>query len=209
MDFFLVLSYFTTLFGLVNAFLYIRSSARNNRAFVLFSIYITTVAIIQLATIFIAKALHKPNLFLSHFYFILQFVLLSFFYFELLRKKWILILLALVALFLAYQYSAQPDIFFKYNPIGMSITHTLIVLYAVLYFYKLLIGKGQFIIVNIGVFLYLLSSTLIFASGNLVFDFSKEMNYILINTNRILYLVFQILIFVEWWKNYSQVRIKS
>ncbi len=84
----------------------------------------------------------------------------------------------------------------------MAITHAMIVLYAVSHFYKSLNSKGQFVIVNVGIFLYLLSSALIFSAGNLVFNFSEEMNFILINTNRVLYLVFQILIFAEWYRNY-------
>jgi hypothetical protein len=88
----------------------------------------------------------------------------------------------------------------------MIITHAILVLYALLYFYKSLSGKGEFLIVNVGVFFYLLSSTLIFASGNLVFNLnvSKSVVDILIQVNVDLYLVFQILIFIEWYRNYRK-----
>jgi len=202
MDDFLWFNYLTTLFSVVNVVLFLKSFIRNDKAFKIFAIYLTTIVVVQLVSIYVAKVLHKPNLYLSHIYFISQFIFLSYFYFELLKFKWIKIVLIIIMGFLGYQYINEPGIFFKYNSLGMAITHAIIVIYAVLYFYKSLDGKRKFIIGNIGIFLYLLSSTLIFASGNLVFNFSEKINYILIDTNRILIFVFQILIFVEWYRNY-------
>ncbi|WP_443633718.1 hypothetical protein ABXT64_02015 [Candidatus Marifrigoribacter sp. Uisw_064] len=93
----------------------------------------------------------------------------------------------------------------------MAITQTFIVIYSLLYFYKSLSGKNEFILVNIGLFFYLLSSTLIFASGNLVFDLSirEQVSRLLNIINAVLYLVFQLLIFVEWWRNHRTIFLKS
>ncbi len=206
MDFFLILSYITTLYGLVNATLYLKSLIRDNRALRFFTLYLIIIGIIQLASIVIGKVFHQPNLFLSHFYFISQFVLLTLFYNELLQFKRIKVVLWGVLLFIGYQFISDPEIFFRYNPLGMAITNAIIVVYAILYFYKSLTASRGFIIVNIGVFFYLLSSTLIFASGNLVLDLglSEKMNFYLINVNRVLYLLLQILITLEWYRNYRR-----
>ncbi len=189
---------------MLNTILYFKSFIRKDRAFKIFSIYLLLMCLVQVISIFVGKVLHKPNLFLSHFYFIFQFIFLSLFYYELIKSKVILFIVFPVFIYLGYQYIDSPEMFFRYNAVGIAITQVLLIIYSMIYFYHSLQGKIVFIIVNIGLFLYLISSTLIFASGNLIFNLniSESMNYILINFKRILYFVFQILIFVEWRKNY-------
>lgn len=201
----------TVYFSLFYPLLYIKGFRSNNKAFKVFTIYLIIIGLIQLATRVYKVILEEPNLHLSHYYFICQFVLLSIFYALLTKHKWIYIVLGLVLAFLGYQYIMDPGMYFRYNPIGMSLTHAIIVIYALLYFYRSLSGKVQFLIVNIGIFFYLLSSTLIFASGNLVLDLNvpESISELLVDTNVFLYLAFQILIFVEWWKNYSAAKINS
>ena len=113
-----------------------------------------------------------------------------------------------VALFLIFQFVYDPGIFLVYNPLGMTITQTILVIYAILYLYKTLQGKSEFIITNIGLLVYLLSSTLIFASGNLVLNLEipEKTKFLLINVNRILVVVFQVLLLIEWWQNYSNFK---
>ena len=204
MENYVILGVLLTIFYAVNTTLYLKGFIRNNKAFKLFAIYLIAILIIHSLTFFIGKVLHKPNLFLSHFYFIIQFVLLSLFYAELLRTQIIRGLLLLCLGLLTIQYIVYPEIFFEYNAIGMSITQALLVLYSIIYFYRSLgLGK-EFIIVNVGIFFYLLSSTLIFASGNLVLnlDISTETKFTLINVNRSLIFIYQLLIFIEWYRNY-------
>ena len=197
---------FTVIFAVINALLYIKSFALKSKAFKFFAVYLCLVGSIQLTASILGGVFHQHNLFLSHFYFIFQFIFLSLFYFELLGFRWMNWVLIFVLGLIGFQYFQTPEIFFTYNPIGMSITHSVLVLYSLLYFYKQLNGKGDFLIVNVGVFFYLLSSALIFASGNLVFNLniSKSMINLLSNVNSVLYLVFQILIFLEWYKNYRK-----
>ncbi len=147
----------------------------------------------------------KNNLFLFHCYYILQFVILTFFYKELLKQKWVYVILVIVLGIIAFQFIQSPGIFFRYNPLGVTITQGFIVLYSVLFFYKYLQENNEFLIINIGLFFYLLSSILIFASGNLVFNMALITEYgyhLLLNLNNVLYLGLQFLIFVAWWKNY-------
>ncbi len=210
-NFFSLLNVFTITFLIFNTFLFLKSFIKFGRAFKVLSCYLFFVSLIQLATIFVAKILHKPNLFLSHFYFISQFIILSIFYRILLKNKFILYLLLPIFGVLTYQYIDDPDIFFRYHAIGISITQSILIVYAIVYLYRCLQGENLFLIVNVGLFLYLVSSTLIFASGNLIFNLniSDSMNFLLINTNRILYFLFQILIFIEWRKNYYKKIPKS
>ncbi|MFT4698172.1 MAG: hypothetical protein ACI9SJ_001310 [Flavobacteriaceae bacterium] len=202
---------FIIYFSIFLSLLYIRSFIRNNKAFKLFTIYLIVISIIQLSSFLIIKSGGESNLFLSHYYFISQFILLSLFFKELLKFKWISWVLYIGLLLIGYQYIIEPNLYFQYNTIGMAITQTFIVIYSLLYFYKSLSGKNEFILVNIGLFFYLLSSTLIFASGNLVFDLSirEQVSRLLNIINAVLYLVFQLLIFVEWWRNHRTIFLKS
>jgi len=209
MDKLLSLAFVGTFLLVTNAILYSLRLKGNSKAYSYFSTYLILIAIIEVSTILLAKVFHQNNLFLSHFYFIIQFVLLSFFYSELLKSRWIRWIILPILGMIAYQFIDDPELFYKYNPIGTSIMQSAIVIYSLIYLYRSLSGKSQFLIVNIGIFLYLLSSALIFVSGNLVLDLdiSENTRFLLINVNRVLILVFQILIFVEWWKNYSQKKI--
>jgi len=205
-----VISLITYYFSFIYPLLYLKGFVSNGKAFKIFTIYLLVISVIQLFSKLVIKVWElDSNLFLSHYYFIFQFVLLSLFYVQLLRFKWIYYVLGLVMVFLAYQYINDPSLYFRYNAIGMFLTHVLIVAYALVYLYKSLDGKKEFTIVNIGIFIYLLSSSLIFASGNLVFniDVPESFSDLLIYINKFLFFVFQILIFTEWYRNYRKRKV--
>lgn len=202
LDFFNFFSIFTSVFALVNVYLYFKGFARNGKAFKIFTLNLALVTVIQISAFVIGKVFHQPNLFLSHLYFIVQFIFLSWFYSLLLKSVWPRGILILGLLLIGYQYIDDSELFFRYNAMGMATSHIIIVVYAVLFLYRSLNGSKIFVTATIGIFLYLLSSALIFASGNLVFNFSENTMFTLINVNRVLTLVYHILIFTEWYKNF-------
>lgn len=186
--------------------LYIRYFFLNKIAYKVFTLFLIFYAIIEFFQVFVKDfLLIKDNIFLFVYYFIGQFVLLSIFFKKLLGYKWIYYIMYAGLVFFAIQYVMEPQMYFRFNPLGSVISNVIIVSYSFLYFYKRLAEKGEFLIVNIGIFLYLLSSILVFASGNLIFNenISDEIPRLLVRINRILFLVFQVLILVEWWKNYA------
>jgi len=204
MDFFLILAFVGTLILLTNAILYSFKIKGKSPAYRNFTAFLILVALVELSSLFVAKVLHQNNLFLSHFYFLFQFVVLSLFYAELLKSTWVKLIVIPVLAMVAYQFVIDPELFFRYNSIGASVMQSIIIIYSLIFFYRSISGTSEFLIVNIGIFLYLLSSALIFVSGNVVLDLdiSEDTRFLLINVNRVLILVFQILIFVEWRKNY-------
>ena len=105
---------------------------------------------------------------------------------------------------LAYQYVKDPSLYYRYNIFGMLISHVIIVIYSIVYFYKSLSQKPLFLYVNTGLFLYLLSSALLFALGNQVYNLKVSVSNLnlLVGLNSLFYALFQILVLVEWWKNY-------
>ena len=199
-----IIGYVPVVFCVINAILYLGKYKLNNKAFKYFAIYLGLIAVIQLSAIFLGRVLGQHNLFLFHFYLILQFIFLSFFYGYLLKKIWIYKVLIFVLLVLAYQYFETPSLFFIYNAFGVALTQGILVIYALIYFYNFIKGDAEFLLVNIGLFFYLLSSILIFDLKE-VFKFGYKL---LMDLNDVLYFGLQILIFVEWLKNYSQVKIK-
>ncbi|MFT4669515.1 MAG: hypothetical protein ACI9M9_001458 [Flavobacteriaceae bacterium] len=189
--------------------LYLAGFTRNSKAFKYFTIYLLIIGFIQVSMKYYnIVTTGESNLFFFIYYFVLQFIMLSLFYRELLGYKWINVITVFTLFIVAYQYFTEPELYFKYNPIGSSITQLIVVIYSILYLYKSLTGKREFLIVNVGLLVYLLSSLLIFAAGNLALNdsFPEYISKSLTELNLVLFLIFQILIVVEWFRNYRVIK---
>ena len=189
--------------------LYLTGFTRGSMAFKYFTIYLLIIGFIQISMrSYKLVTMGENNLFFFIYYFVLQFTLLSLFYKQLLGYKWINIITGLTLLIVGYQYFTEPELYFKYNPIGSSVTQLILVVYSMLYFYKSLSGKREFLIINVGLFIYMLSSLLIFAAGNLVLNdsFPDYIPILLAKSNLVLFFIFQILIVVEWFRNYRVIK---
>lgn len=185
--------------------LYFIGFAKQSKAYKIFAIYLFAMFIIEwLLRVIVLFDWNDSTLFLFVYYFVFQFIILSLFYQTLLNFRWIFYVLVAGFLFFVFQYINDPEMYFRYNPIGVVVGQGVIVIYSLLYFYKLLSEKGEFVIVNSGIFFYLLTSMLIFASGNLVFNIkiSTETILFLGKIIRVLYFIFLILIMIEWYRNY-------
>ncbi|RZS90757.1 hypothetical protein [Aquimarina brevivitae] len=212
MDFIKGFGYVATFLLLVNAILYIKILPRQGKVFTFFTIYLIGVLIIQVLNNVLGPVLHLPNLFLSNIYLVFQFIMLSLLYQKLLNFKPILVIGGLVVFLLMLQYSNNPELLTKYNVIGLSSTQAILTIYCIAYLFTTVNQKDpDLLVVNIGLLLYLVSSTLIFASGNLVFNLNipKESYLLLLKLNAVLYLIFQILILIEWRKIYYKKMLKS
>jgi hypothetical protein len=189
--------------SIILAVLYLRNFKVFGRPYRLFTLYLSMVAAVQIG-MWVYASFEWNNLFMSHFYFIGQFIIISLFYKELLSKKLILWVLGSVLLTLALQYTLNPSVFFVFNSYGMSSTQTILVLYAFLYFQKSLTTKSAYLYINAGIFFYLITSILYFASYNLFLELKlsdTSIDYIS-RLHQILYLIFEILIFLEWYQNF-------
>ncbi len=112
---------------------------------------------------------HSNNLWLSHFYFIGQFILLSGFYNQILKRnglqtKIVRASLVVVLLILGVQFAYDNTLFFRFNLLEIVITSIVLVVLASFHFYNLLNEKKEFYYVNMGVLIYLLGSTILFLS---------------------------------------------
>lgn len=205
-DFVITLSNVIIAFAIIISLVYCIGFAKNkSKAYRVFTLYLTYIAIIQIL-LFIYAIQSFNSIFLFHFYFIGQFLFLSYFYYLLLKSKWVLALIGLCSLILSYTYLKNPGIYNEYHSFGAVLTHSLMVIFALVYYYRSLSEKSDFIYVNSAILIYFLSSSLYYASSNLVLKLGlpkDTQRYIgLINDG--LYMVFLILVYIEWHKNYRK-----
>lgn len=205
-----ILSQFLIFGSLLLPLIYLKGLRRYGKAYDIFTLYLFFIGIIQFVMSLYAYE-KMNNIFLFHFYFIGQFIGMSLFYFQLLRLKFIYGILGVGLVILGIDYAFRPDIFFKYHTVGVSLTQSVIVFYALVYYYKSLTNEARYIYINTGIILYFTTSILFFASGNffLEIDIPKEIKQNIGLINEILYLIFQIFIFIEWYKNYRRAPINT
>ncbi|MBF4506890.1 hypothetical protein IRZ83_09420 [Flavobacterium sp. JLP] len=185
----------------LNFILYAVKFPKKDPAYKIFTVYILVMIGVQLSAK-ICMLMHASNLFLSHLYFIGQFIMLSFFYLKLVKdqfqKKAIKIGFVLVLLTLAIQYEIKPELFLKFNLYEIFITSFLLIIYATFHFYNMLEERRTFYFINMGILLYLFGSTILFLVGNLTVKFSKDFNMVTWLLNAILYVIYQLFILYEW-----------
>lgn len=195
---FIYLGYFVLF---INCLLYLKSFSKNGKAFRIFTYYCVMMLVIQL-TAHLLSVIKIHNLFLSHFYFIIQFVLLSFFYRNLLddqfQKRIIAFNLILCPLLLIIQYAYDWRCFFRFNTFEIFITSLPLIVYATFHLYNLLNEKKIFYYTTIGILLYLFGSTVVFLTSNLLMTLHSKWSFITIfDLNVYLYLVYQLMIMYD------------
>lgn len=198
-----VLLHTGTFLLLINAILYLKASA-TSKSLKFFTVYLWAIFMTQ-GLSFLLAYYKMNNLYLSHFYFIVQFILLSLFYREVLvrnaYKRLATIFLAMVLGALSIQYALHPALYYTFNILEIVLTSLSLVACSILYFYESLGERKKLLYINSGIFLYLLGSTLLFASGNMMPDLGKSINKFIWIINAALYVMYQVLIFIEWYKN--------
>jgi hypothetical protein len=208
-----IVAYIGYFFLLLNLILFFIRFSNQGKAYKIFTVYLGLVFVVQiLAEILIQQK--RNNLFLSHFYFIGQFIVLSFFYLNILKKvdfqknivKGGLILGLSI---LGFQFVNDNTLFFKFNLFEIVITSFLLIVFASFHFYNLLNEKKEFYYINMGVLIYLFGSTILFLVGNLMTSLSPKLNKIPWILNSFLYIIYQLFILVEWKKSFSKKEINT
>ena len=194
------------LFLILNTLLFIVSYHKKDKALKYFILYLILCLIVQIYSHYLSN-LKEHNLFLSHYFFIGQFIFLSFFFSTLFRflkfKNLHLILTFTVAITFAIYLFYSPLAYEKWNVLEIGITSIPLIVYSFFFFLKKIDDNSdkKYIYFISGFFLYTLCSTLIFTTGNIG---TKSVKLIVWQINNSLYLIFQLLIFVEWYKNFRK-----
>ncbi len=176
-----------------------------------FQIYLFSCLIITLLTS-IFTVYKWDNLYISHFYFILQFILLSLFYYEFFDQSQRLLIKyvsIIIAVILSIQYIFTPHLFFSFNLLEVFLTSFPLVVYSIIHLNNSLSGNGEFLYINAAVLIYLSASTLIFILGNFLATFEKEFIRNIWIILKVLYIVYLIFIFLEWKNNLAPYKAKK
>lgn len=204
-----IVNYIGLIILLLNVILYLKVSFKHNTNFKIFSLYLLIMCIIQMIS-FAMSEYKINNLFLSHYYFLFQFLFLSLFYIKLFKnkthKKIILSTLLIVICIISSQYILNPSLYYKFNILEIMLSSIPLMIFNLLYLFNSLNRKMEYLYVNSGIFIYLLSSTLIFFAGNYINEFDQSTIKIIWIVNIYIFAFYQILIFIEWYKNF---RIKK
>jgi hypothetical protein len=165
--------------------------------------YLMIQFVVELCCNVIGILYPNENFFLSHYYFVIQFIMLSLFFHQVFKNKLLKkiahINLAIVLLILSFQYYKTPSLYWKFNNFEIGVTSILLIFYSIVYFYENLKESYKYHFFCFGLTFYLMSSCMIFLSGNTQLVFMNEPVYLDIWIfNSLFFILFQILIYKEW-----------
>lgn len=207
-----ILAYTGYLILLLNVILYFKGFSLQGEAFKIFTFYSFGILAIQ-TIVMLLNWKKMNNIYLSHVYFLFQFLLLSRFYYALLKTSWqkkaIMVGTGIGLICITLQYYCNPELWFKFNLLEIFITSFLIIIYSTFHLYALLYEKKEFYYINLGVLLYLFGSTVLFLVGNLVVKLNNTYNDIPWILNSLLYVVYQVFIFAEWKLSFSKTTLNA
>lgn len=151
------------------------------------------------------------NRHISHYYFAVQFILISLFYRKRIEsaiwKKAILLFTVVVPVIVFSQYIFTEGLYYQFNLLETLLCSLFPVTYILRYFYESLKNeKRKWLLFSGGMFVYLISSCLIFAGGDLVLKKYGDQafhNFWLINN--FIYVIYQLLTIAEWVINFRKV----
>lgn len=205
-----ILRYLGPTLLLLNLILYARTRTIffNNVTYKVFLIYLF-IGFVILVSSTIMWGIKMRNIYLSHAYFNIQFILLSFFYFFILEKRQkiiVRILFIIILSIIGIHYLFKPEKLFTFSSYEVFLTSFPLVLYAIIHLYNSLNKKGSFLYINAAVLIYLSSSTLIFFLGDFLTNLDKQLTLNIWFIHKILYIIFLVLIFLEWKLHLSQYK---
>ena len=187
----------------INVILYLIGFSKNGKAYKVFSIYLLSIALVQ-GFMALLAAQNINNHFVSTYYLFFQFILLSCFFYNIFghvnqrKSNVIKYVSGVICACLLVQYIIYPESYYTFNSIGFLITSVILIIYSVLYLYEMLTKKLLFYYVTIGIFIYLISSSLIFATAASIVSFKDDLYLYIWKTNAVLFIIYQLLILWEW-----------
>ena len=191
-------------FLLINSISFYKTRKNKDIHYTILMVYLICLFVNELCCNIIGFYAPGSYFFLSHYYFIFQFIALSIFFRSLLPspvlKKAILFFLVAVLILLAIQYYKTPDLYWRFNLLEIGVTSVLLVVYALIYLIQNFKNfKSSYIYFSNGLIIYLVSSSTIFLSGNtesILFTEPFVLDFWFFNS--LFYILYQFLIFKEW-----------
>lgn len=201
----LIFSLLGLMFLFVNTILFISNKAIRPLVSKTFLFYLASLCIVEIFCNIIGVLYPNNNLFLSHFFFIFQFVFLSVLYYQLFKskiiKKGIVLIFILQTTILSYTYFTGYADFWNFNNYEIVSCSIALILYAILFIFSNIEKEHLYFHFSIGLILYLISSISIFTSGNLELVLCENPYIDIWIFNTLFYIIFQYMTFKEY-KNF-------
>lgn len=191
-------------FLLINGILFFRTRKDKGFLYQIITVYLILLFVEELCCNIIGFYSPGSNFFLSHYYFLFQFIALSVFFYNLFRniilKRIVLYCLILVLMILIVQYYETPGLYWEFNFLEIEMTSILLIIYALIFLIKnFKRAKHEYLYLCNGLIIYLASSLSIFLSGNtdsVIFTEPFILDFWFFNS--LFYILYQFLIFKEW-----------
>ena len=203
-----LLVFLISLFGLlllfINVCLFLKTLKSNykNKLYKSVLTYLLIYFIIELVCNIIGYLEPKANIFVSHFAFSLQFLFLSLFFYSLFEKMILKKLVVVMFFFFLVTnmslYFNDGTLFWEFNLFEIVASSFLIIGYTLIHLFNNLGEKKNYFYFTIGVSAYMLTSSVIFLSGNLDLVFIKDPYIDIWIFNSLFFIIYQVLIFKEW-----------
>ncbi|MDW5290762.1 hypothetical protein [Formosa sp. PL04] len=167
-----------------------------------FLAYLVSLSFIEISCNVIGVLYPNSNLFISHFYFIFQFVFMSSLYYTLFKEKkikqFIVLVFVIELMILGWIYYSNPQLFWEFNIFEIVSTSFILVFYALVYIFKNLEVEHKYFNFSIGLILYLCCSITIFLSGNLEMVLYEDPFIDIWIFNSLFYIIFQYMVYREY-----------
>jgi len=202
-------------FLLTNSIRFYITRKNKDVQYVIIMIYLIFLFVQELLCNIIGFCYPGSNFFLSHYYFIFQFIALSIFFYSsfsnIVLKRIVFSFLILVLVCLVIQYSRTPDLYWRFNLFEIGITSALLILYSLIFLIQnFKTAKHNYLYFCNGLIIYLACSLSIFLSGNTdTVIFTEPFVLDLWFFNSLFYILYQFLIYKEWKTLNSKVVIKE
>jgi hypothetical protein len=209
-----ILKYLDVILLCINVILYSISHNQFSKimAYKLIYIYLWLSLIITVTTE-IMFAYKENNHYLSHFYFLFQFILFTYFYLNLFKNKtqkiYVKTIFVIVISILTIQYLLNPLGLFYFNLLEVLLTSFPLISYSIIHLYNSLVKKGSYLYLNAAMLVYLSASTLIFFLSNYLTGLDKKIVINIWHILEILYVLFLIIILLEWKNSFSSYKTKT
>ena len=151
----------------INVWLFIKNEKRMDKTTFLFMLLLLGTLYIELYSAYLADK-NIPNLFLTHYYTIGLFFILSIIYYGLLERFKLVVPISVIIFssVMIYQLLDSKLIYNEFNTSGFIVAACVMMTYAFFYYIEYITKKMYWDIFNVGLFLYLGGSSVIFLTMN-------------------------------------------
>ncbi|MCC3217132.1 hypothetical protein LIV57_17830 [Chryseobacterium sp. X308] len=186
---------------LINLAVYCIGFSGRGKAYTFFIGYLVWILVCEIV-FYVLNSQKINNLFFSHYYLIGQFLLLGLFFHEIVtekyQKKTARTLLIIIPVVLVIQYIIYPEKYYVFNLFEIFVTSYSIIILALFHLYNILDTQKKYNYISLGLLLYLISSTVIFLSGNLYTVMNRKLHKEIWVFNVVMFIVYQIFILTDY-----------